>query len=99
MGVKLSYVIEFVADMDRAVKFYRDVIGLVLRKNLCKSKCAWLLVQIPALSGDCSKELLFGILALCEADFPCGHFEAFGSVASAPSLWSSGNCCGMDCSS
>lgn len=26
--MKLNYVIEFVADMDRAVKFYRDVLGL-----------------------------------------------------------------------
>lgn len=29
--MKLSYVIEFVADMDRAVKFYRDVLGLPLK--------------------------------------------------------------------
>jgi hypothetical protein len=42
---------------------------------------------------------LFGVLALCEADLPCCHLEAFGSVASARSLLSSGNCCGMDCSS
>jgi lactoylglutathione lyase len=28
---KLSYAIEFVADMNRAVKFYRDVIGLALK--------------------------------------------------------------------
>jgi predicted enzyme related to lactoylglutathione lyase len=28
--VKLKYVIKFVADMDRAVKFYRDVLGLPL---------------------------------------------------------------------
>jgi lactoylglutathione lyase len=28
---KLTHVIEFVADMDRAVKFYRDVIGLPLK--------------------------------------------------------------------
>ena len=31
MEAKLSYIIEFVADMDRAVKFYRDVIGLALK--------------------------------------------------------------------
>jgi len=31
MPPKLSYVIEFVADMDRAVKFYRDVLGLTLK--------------------------------------------------------------------
>ena len=29
--MKLNYVIEFVADMDRAVKFYRDVLGLSLK--------------------------------------------------------------------
>jgi len=31
MPMKLSYVIEFVADMDRAVKFYRDTMGLPLK--------------------------------------------------------------------
>src|ERR1035441_10988703 len=36
---------------------------------------------------------LFGVLALCEADLPCCHFEAFGSVTSAPALLSSGNLC------
>jgi lactoylglutathione lyase len=30
-NMKLTHVIEFVADMDRAVKFYRDVIGLPLK--------------------------------------------------------------------
>jgi lactoylglutathione lyase len=29
--MKLSYVIKFVADMNRAVKFYRDVLGLQLK--------------------------------------------------------------------
>ncbi len=29
--MKLNYVIKFVADMDRAVKFYRDVLGLPLK--------------------------------------------------------------------
>jgi predicted enzyme related to lactoylglutathione lyase len=29
--MKLTYVIKFVADMDRAVKFYRDVLGLPLK--------------------------------------------------------------------
>ncbi|HXW62859.1 MAG TPA: VOC family protein [Candidatus Acidoferrales bacterium] len=29
--IKLGYVIEFVTDMDRAVKFYRDVLGLPLK--------------------------------------------------------------------
>jgi predicted enzyme related to lactoylglutathione lyase len=31
MAAKLGYVIEFVGDMDRAVSFYRDVIGLTLK--------------------------------------------------------------------
>lgn len=31
MTMKLAYAIEFVADMDRAVKFYRDVVGLPLK--------------------------------------------------------------------
>jgi predicted enzyme related to lactoylglutathione lyase len=31
MTLKLKYIIEFVADMDRAVKFYRDVVGLELK--------------------------------------------------------------------
>ena len=31
MAGKLTYVIKFVADMDRAVKFYRDVLGLPLK--------------------------------------------------------------------
>jgi lactoylglutathione lyase len=31
MTAKLSYAIEFVEDMNRAVKFYRDVIGLPLK--------------------------------------------------------------------
>ncbi|MHB8526966.1 MAG: VOC family protein [Candidatus Acidiferrales bacterium] len=31
MAAKLSYVMEFVGDMDRAVKFYHDVVGLPLK--------------------------------------------------------------------
>jgi lactoylglutathione lyase len=31
MPAKLSHVIEFVADMDRAVRFYRDTLGLPLK--------------------------------------------------------------------
>jgi lactoylglutathione lyase len=31
MTLKLKYIIEFVADMDRAVKFYRDLVGLELK--------------------------------------------------------------------
>ena len=31
MAPKLTYAIKFVADMDRAVKFYRDTLGLALK--------------------------------------------------------------------
>jgi predicted enzyme related to lactoylglutathione lyase len=31
VAAKLNYVIEFVGDMDRAVKFYRDTLGLPLK--------------------------------------------------------------------
>jgi predicted enzyme related to lactoylglutathione lyase len=31
MTPKLAYIIEFVADMERAVKFYRDAVGLPLK--------------------------------------------------------------------
>jgi catechol 2,3-dioxygenase-like lactoylglutathione lyase family enzyme len=31
MSPKLSYIIKFVADMDRAVTFYRDSVGLPLK--------------------------------------------------------------------
>ena len=34
MASKLSYAIEFVGDMNRAVKFYRDVVGLPLKFQL-----------------------------------------------------------------
>ena len=68
----------------------------MVRKNLCESKSARLLVQIPAFSCDCSKELCSAFLLLCEADLPCWPFEAFGIVTSAPAVLSSGNCCGMD---
>ena len=36
--MKLNYVIEFVADMDRAVKFYRDVLGLSLKQYVTISR-------------------------------------------------------------
>jgi lactoylglutathione lyase len=31
MAARLSYIIGFVADMDRAIKFYRDIVGLPLK--------------------------------------------------------------------
>ncbi len=31
MSLKLTYAIKFVADMDKAVKFYRDTLGLALK--------------------------------------------------------------------
>jgi catechol 2,3-dioxygenase-like lactoylglutathione lyase family enzyme len=30
-GTQLRYAIKFVADMDKSVKFYRDVVGLTLK--------------------------------------------------------------------
>ena len=33
MAAKLTHVIEFVADMDRAVRFYRDTVGLPLKSQ------------------------------------------------------------------
>jgi catechol 2,3-dioxygenase-like lactoylglutathione lyase family enzyme len=33
MTVKLGYAIHFVADMDRAVSFYRDTLGLTLESR------------------------------------------------------------------
>ena len=50
-----------------------------------------------SLSCGCQRTL-FSILALCEADLPCCHFDAFGSVTSAPALQCCGNCCVMECS-
>ena len=34
--LKMNYVIKFVADMDRAVKFYRDVLGLALKVSIAR---------------------------------------------------------------
>jgi hypothetical protein len=62
--------------------------GRNLHDFWCRSGCFLRLFQ----------RTLFGVRALCEADLPCCHFEAFGSVTSAPSLLSSGNCCAMGCS-
>ena len=31
MSVKLAYVIKFVTDMDKSIKFYRDILGLPLK--------------------------------------------------------------------
>jgi lactoylglutathione lyase len=33
MALSLRYVVEFVADMDRAVRFYRDTLGLPVRSE------------------------------------------------------------------
>src|ERR1035437_925750 len=63
--------------------------GRNLHDFWCRSGCFLRLFQ----------RTLFGVRALCEADLPCCHFEAFGSVTSAPSLLSSGNYCAMGCSS
>ncbi len=38
-GTQLRYVIKFVADMDKAVKFHRDVLGLKVKFE-CSSRRA-----------------------------------------------------------
>jgi lactoylglutathione lyase len=67
MAAKLSYVIEFVADMDRAVKFYRDVVGLPLK------------FQSPGWSEFSTGETTLGLHPLSEKN-PPGKFEIGFSV-------------------
>jgi len=66
--MKLSYVIEFVADMDRAVKFYRDVVGLPLR------------FQSPGWSEFATGEASLGLHPASEKN-PAGSFELGFTVA------------------
>ena len=34
MGTRLAYVMKFVADMDAAVRFYRDLVGLPVKFHI-----------------------------------------------------------------
>ncbi len=66
--MKLNYVIEFVADMDRAVKFYRDVAGLQLK------------FQSPGWSEFSTGETSLGLHPASENN-PAGRIELGFSVA------------------
>lgn len=62
MAPKLSYVIEFVADMDRAVKFYRDVLGFPLK------------FQSPGWSEFATGETILGLHPASEKN-PAGKID------------------------
>jgi len=66
--MKLNYVIEFVADMDRAVKFYRDVLGLSLK------------FQSPGWSEFSTGETSLGLHPASEKN-PAGSIELGFNVA------------------
>ena len=66
--MKLNYVIKFVADMDRAVKFYRDVLGLPLQ------------FQSPGWSEFATGETTLGLHPASQNN-PAGTVELGFSVA------------------
>ena len=66
--MKLNYVIEFVADMDRAVGFYRDLLGLPLR------------FQSPGWSEFATGETSLGLHPATERN-PAGSVELGFNVA------------------
>jgi predicted enzyme related to lactoylglutathione lyase len=66
--MKLNYVIEFVADMDNAVKFYRDTIGLSLK------------FQSPGWSEFSTGETSLGLHPASEKN-PAGSIELGFNVA------------------
>jgi predicted enzyme related to lactoylglutathione lyase len=67
MAPRLSHVIEFVSDMDRAVNFYRDVVGLPLQ------------FQSPGWCEFSTGETVFG-LHLASEQNPPGKIELGFSV-------------------
>jgi predicted enzyme related to lactoylglutathione lyase len=71
--MKLNYVIEFVADMDRAVKFYRDVLGLALK------------FQSPGWSEFKTGETSLGLHPASEKN-PAGSIELGFNVANLEKL-------------
>jgi len=71
--MKLNYVIEFVADMDRAVKFYRDLLGLPLR------------FQSPGWSEFSTGETSLGLHPASENN-PAGRVELGFNVANLESF-------------
>jgi len=68
MSAKLSYIIEFVADMERAIKFYRDVIGLPLK------------FQSPEWSEFTTGEVTFALHHASQKN-PAGRLEMGFNVA------------------
>lgn len=66
--MKLNYVIEFVSDIDKAVKFYRDVIGLSLK------------FQSPGWSEFSTGETSLGLHPASEKN-PAGSIELGFNVA------------------
>ena len=66
--MKLNYVIEFVGNMDKAVKFYRDVIGLSLK------------FQSPGWSEFSTGETSLGLHPASEKN-PAGSIELGFNVA------------------
>jgi lactoylglutathione lyase len=62
MSAKLSYIIEFVSDMDRAIAFYRDVVGLPLK------------FQSPGWSEFATGEVTFALHPASEKN-PAGRLE------------------------
>lgn len=66
--MKLNYAIEFVADMDRAVRFYRDVLGLPLK------------FQSPGWSEFSTGETSLGLHPSSEKN-PAGSIQLGFSVA------------------
>ena len=67
MTAKLSHIIEFVADMDRAILFYRDVVGLPLK------------FQSPGWSEFATGEITLALHPASEKN-PAGRLELGFSV-------------------
>jgi lactoylglutathione lyase len=67
MAPRLSHIIEFVSDMDRAVKFYRDIVGLPLK------------FQSPGWSEFSTGETVLGLHPASEQN-PAGNVELGFSV-------------------
>jgi lactoylglutathione lyase len=67
MTAKLSHIIEFVADMDRAISFYRDVVGLPLK------------FQSPGWSEFATGEITLALHPASEKN-PAGRLELGFSV-------------------
>jgi lactoylglutathione lyase len=80
--MKLNYAIKFVADMDRAVKFYRDVLGLPLR------------FQSPGWSEFSTGETLLGLHPASEKN-PVGSVELGFNVGNLEKFYQEMNAKGV----